>query len=108
MLMAQKGKAAGGDDPNLVIEDAYIQTVGARAKQYGAALDSAMNRYITILGKVAGDGLASGDQHDALEDFISTAKSLYAKGKLKTISETLGSDCDNFVAQIDRDDQFLY
>ncbi|WEV74119.1 hypothetical protein OZX74_00685 [Bifidobacterium sp. ESL0798] len=95
-------------DPNLIISDDYTNEVGNTCRDRGGNLDDAMNSYLSLLDQVASEAIPSGAQHDALVAFTNVARQLYGgkTGTLKETSKTLQTTCEDFIAEVDADDQF--
>ncbi|WEV67565.1 hypothetical protein OZX72_00735 [Bifidobacterium sp. ESL0769] len=95
-------------DPNLIISDEYTNEVGNTCRGYGNTLDDAMKSYLSLLDQVTSEAIPSGAQHDALVAFTNVVKQLYGgkTGTLEETSSTLQTTCEDFIAQVDSDDQF--
>lgn len=101
-------------DANLIINDDYIPRVGRVRNSQGLTLDTnygdsktcVFNTYINILESIKSEAISQGDISQALDAYISCAKSI--KGQLKSISIDLEKLCNNFIDEIDKADKDFF
>lgn len=101
-------------DANLKVDDEYVQRIGRIRNiqglkldvDYGNGKDCIFNAYINILESIKSEAIIQGDIANALEAYISCAKSI--KGQLKSISDDLKNLCNCFIEEIDVADKDIF
>lgn len=94
-------------DPNLVIDDQYVQrNVGGPVAYYLRCVDENYKKYIEILEKVNSLAVISGDTAEALQEFIVCAKEL--SGFLTEYGQQLRDTCDSYISEINIADDYLF
>ncbi len=93
-------------DPNLIIDDSYVLTVGESSKTRGDALEGIMDNFVSILEATNTDGFIEGATATALRDFISCVKLL--NDKLQEVSEQVNLVCQSFLQEINEADSYLF
>ena len=91
---------------SLQIDDDYCKSMGTYFKNEGAEIERFINQYITILEKIKNTAIMSGDVAKALNIYIGYAKKM--KGQISKVSETAEEQVKNFIAEIDKADQYLF
>ena len=94
-------------DPNLVIDDQYVQrNVGGPVAYYLRCVDENYKKYIEILEKVNSLAVISGDTAEALKEFIVCAKEL--SGFLTDYGQQLRDTCDSYISETNIADDYLF
>ncbi|WEV67463.1 hypothetical protein OZX72_00130 [Bifidobacterium sp. ESL0769] len=100
------------EDPNLVIDDDYIEGIGASCSLYGDSIDDLFRQYIQVLDDVANKAVPSGEFHDAIVAFKSVVSQLRNQGKdgskLNEIDNNINNICSGFISKIGEDSKPLY
>ncbi|WEV59025.1 hypothetical protein OZX67_00085 [Bifidobacterium sp. ESL0728] len=99
------------EDPNLVIDDSYVNKVGNSCNSEGGSVDSLFENYVDILQFVADEGVPAGQFHDAIVAFKNVVSSLYGNSqsrRLQSIGKSFSTATDNFISQVKNDDKPLY
>lgn len=90
----------------LVIEDNYCQSMGNYFEKQGEQLDALIAEYISILREVRDNALISGDTAKALGAYIEYTEKL--DKQVGKISQVAKKQVDNFLAEVDSADQYLF
>ena len=94
------------EDPNLKIDDAFFNDIGAAYMKEGKVLNDSFNRYLDILSAISDQAVEGGAIHDATKQFAEAANLL--KVKISEISALAQKTCNGFITQVDNDDRYLY
>ena len=90
----------------VIIEDEYVKNVGTKVRDELEKTGKTLSTYITCLEEVRKKGLMKGSTAEALGDFISLAAHL--KGTFWDIGGCVGTDCENYIDEVDDADKYLY
>lgn len=90
----------------LIIDDDYCKAMGSYFEKQGEELDQLVVDYISILQDVKNKGITSGDVSNALNSYINYVKKL--NKKIGNLSTSTKIQIDNFLAQVDEEDQYLF
>lgn len=90
----------------LIIDDEYCKAMGEYFVKQGEELDQLVVDYISILQDVKNKGITSGDVSNALNSYINYVKKL--NKKIGNLSTSTKIQIDNFLAQVDEEDQYLF
>lgn len=93
-------------DPDLVIDDDYVKSVGKSCGNRGGSLDKILKSYLDILKDIRKCAVLQGETANALDAYIGCV--LQLTGQLKTISENVFSASNSFIVEVDRADDFLF
>lgn len=93
-------------DHTLVIDDEYIMGVGSHCKNRGRALEEILVEYISILEEIRSEAILGGEIATALGDYIGCVK--LRKERITAISNNVKTVTNNFVADIDEADAYLF
>ena len=94
-------------DPNLVIDDHFVERVVGRPVAYHLrCVDENYKKYIEILEKVNSLAVISGDTAEALQEFIVCAKEL--SGFLTDYGQQLRDTCESYISEINIADDYLF
>lgn len=90
----------------LIIDDDYCKAMGSYFEKKGEELDQLVVDYISILQDVKNKGITSGDVSNALNSYINYVKKL--NKKIGNLSTSTRIQIDNFLAQVDEEDRYLF
>ncbi len=93
-------------DSNLVIDDDYVTTVAYNSSTRGAKLEKIYCSYLTILKDVRANAIKDGEIALALSDFIACIELL--QNQLGKISESIQTDGQKFLVDVNEADQYLF
>ena len=85
----------------LKIDDDYINGMASLFETRSQDLQEGVDSYLTILAGIREEAIQEGDTADALD-----ASSL--KGIISELGKTAKDTCNNFLAEIDEKDQYLF
>lgn len=94
-------------DPNLIIDDDFVNGVANNCIKNSENLEEIYNAYIGLLRNIQTSALVSGEISVALAAFISNAE-IYLKGNLDKISKQIDDICDRFIIDINNADSYLF
>ena len=89
----------------LKIDDDYINGMASLFETRSQDLQEGVDSHLTILAGIR-EANQEGDTADALDAFIEYASSL--KGIISELGKTAKDTCNNFLAEIDEKDQYLF
>ena len=90
----------------VIISEESIDSYNRLITQMASSLETHLNSYCEILSAVAKDALISGDTHSQVENFATYVKEL--KRSFDTVANQVKRTNNQFVRQVDADDQYLY
>lgn len=90
----------------LKIDDDYINGMASLFETRSQDLQKGVDSYLTILAGIREEAIQEGDTAEALDAFIEYASSL--KGIISELGKTAKDTCNNFLAEIDEKDQYLF
>lgn len=93
-------------DPNLIIDDEYVYSVGDDCVLRGRKLEEILDSYLAILNEIKSEALIEGDISDALGLFIECVTPL--NDQLTTLSKSVDDTCLRFVQDVNTADDFLF
>lgn len=93
-------------DPNLIIDDDYVDTVGWRCRKRGQELEELYASFIDLLTSIRDEAILDGALADALDDYIKSAGAV--KDSLSKVSELIEDAADSFIGQVNLADQYLF
>ncbi len=90
----------------LIIDDDYCKQMGTYFDNQGEHLNEVIAEYVTILQTIKDTAIKEGDVSKALGTYITYAKKM--EKQIGILSETSKSQISNFLAQVDRADQYIF
>ena len=90
----------------LIIDDDYCRGMGTYFVRQGERLDELTREYISILEEVKGKAITSGEVSSALSVYITYVKKL--NNQISDISTSVKNQIDQFLAQVDSEDQYIF
>lgn len=90
----------------LIVDDEYCSKMANYFQKQGEKMDKTISDYISVLISVRDNAICSGETHDALCTYIEYAQKL--KGQIKMISKSAKTISEEFVSNVDEEDQFLF
>jgi len=93
-------------DPNLIIDDDYVYSVGDASTRRGRQLEKILDSYLSILNEIHSEALLSGEIADALAAYIGCVTLL--NDQLTTISKSVDDTGMSFIQEINTADEYLF
>lgn len=90
----------------LIIDDEYCRKMGTYFVQQGRRFDKVIVEYIKILETLRKTAIKEGSVADALDAYIDYAGKL--KNQVGSISDLTKKQVNDFVAQVDDADQYVF
>ncbi len=91
---------------NMIVDEEYIKAEAENIKTIFLKMDSIVDRYIQILNTLPMTAIQDGEMSEALMVYIVFAKKL--QGNLDEIGNSVGKLLENYLADIDEADQYLF
>lgn len=91
---------------DIKIDDDYIKASAKLLQKKSEDLQNGVDNYLSILDGILSDAIMEGETADALNSFISYAKTL--AGIIKSVGEECKVLCENFLQEVDIADSELY
>lgn len=90
----------------LIIDDDYCKAMGSYFAKQGEEMDQLTVEYIKILQEIKSKAITSGEVSKALSVYISYVQKL--NKKIGSISTSMKTQVDSFLARVDSEDQYLF
>ena len=90
----------------LIIDDDYVKSMGRFYSTMGSNIDQMIDDYISKLQEIKASAIMEGDIAEALNTYITSAQAL--KEKAGNMGSEMRDLVNNFIADIDDADQFLF
>lgn len=90
----------------LIIDDDYVKSMGRFYRAMGNNIDQMIEDYILKLQEIKTSSIMEGDIAEALNSYITSAQAL--KEKAGDMGNEMKDLVNNFIADIDDADQFLF
>ena len=91
---------------NMIVDEEYIKAEAENIKTIFLKMDSIVDRYIQILNTLPMTAIQDGEMSEALMVYIVFAKKL--QGNLDEIGNSVGKLLENYLADVDEADQYLF
>lgn len=93
-------------DPNLIIDDNYVDNVGRNCAFRGYKMEGFLDSYLTILNEIKDAALVEGKTAQALEVFAECVAML--NDQLTTLSKSVQRTGSAFIQEINTADEYLF
>lgn len=88
------------------VDDEYFIAIGKMFSEWSSDLQGGVDKYISIMSAILEDSIMEGDTFAALQTFVGYAKNL--SGIIQEMGTESNGMCANYIAEIDRADEYLY
>ena len=93
-------------DPNLIIDDDYIQEVGRLSLKRAKELDEILASYIEVLREIESEAITSGKTAQAISAYVGCVSLL--TDRLSTSSEMIKKVASSFIIDVNVADEYLF
>ena len=93
-------------DPNLIIDDDYVDDVGRDSTTRGNKLEGILDNFLTILNEMKAEAIVEGKIADALAAYISCVSLL--NDQLTEISLSVERADRGFIQDVNTADEYLF
>ena len=91
---------------DVIVIDEEFSSVGQSVETACAALEQALTQYLGIMSRAATEGTAAGASAAAMNAFVENAREM--QSMLENVRQLHASATQQFLAEIDAADRFLY
>ena len=91
---------------NMIVDEEYIKAEAENIKKIFLKMDSIVDRYIQILNTLPMTAIQDGEMSEALMVYTVFARKL--QGNLDEIGNSIGKLLENYLADVDEADQYLF
>lgn len=91
---------------NIVVDDEYVQSMKTYVETYGELFETYYERYIGIMKTFNETGVMEGAAADAIGKYVLAATAL--KGRINDLSKLYAQTLEDYLADIDVADSYLY
>lgn len=91
---------------SLQIDDDYVKNMGKYFVEEGKEIETYLAEYIRILQRINANAIIRGEASEALRKYIEYAEKM--TGQINSISETVRKQCEEFISDVDKADQYLF
>ena len=93
-------------DPNLIIVDEYVQSVGSNCVRRGQDLEQILATYLQILREIKEEALIDGRTSASLGVFIDCVNLI--SDQVSILSDNAQRACQNYISDINTADDYLF
>lgn len=93
-------------DPNLIIDDGYVNSVGFDSVTRGEKLEAILDNYLAILREMKAEAIVRGKIANSLAAYIECVALL--NDKVTEISKSVKTAAQGFIQEVNTADDYLF
>lgn len=91
---------------SIKVDDEKLKGAGTKIQTFGKNADDIFSRYIACMTKLGTEGFTEGETSDNIKAFIESIGTL--KDQLTELTKNVASECDKYIKDLDKADDFVY
>lgn len=91
---------------DVIVYDDDFTAFGDKIEEFGQKLEGIFDRYVDCMEKLGTQGFIEGDTSDNIQYFVSSVSVL--KDDIRDFTKFVKENCNNYISDLDKADDFLY